>query len=292
MSSHKAHGGALRFSRIRMRVSTNTQTLAAQRFLRQHNEVLSKEDNKLSSGERIVSAADDPAGLAISEGLKSKIRSNYQAERNTNDSISLLQVAEGSLGVMTNISTRLRELAIQASTDTISDMDRVVIDKEFQAMKSEVERLTVSTAFNGNNIINDRGSVYDLQIGINNDNSGDRLKYDMKRVMDSSNNFGIAGVNLRSKDSAQDSISKIDHMLSQLSASRAELGSMGNRMNSVIQNLQVGRESMSSANSKIRDADVAAETANRAKEQIMQGTTLEMLKAANDRPSTILKLVS
>jgi flagellin len=275
-----------------MRISTNTQTMTAQRYLRQHNEVLSKEDNKLSSGTRIVQAADDPAGLAISEGLKAKVRSNYQAERNTNDSISMLQVAEGSLGVMSNISTRLRELAIQAASDTISDTDRVVIDKEFQAMKNEIQRLTVSTSFNGNNIINEKGSVYDLQIGINGNAKGDRIRYDMSKVMDNSNNFGIGNVDLRSKLSAQDSLSKIDNMQTQISSSRAELGSMGNRMNSVIQSLQVGRENMEATNSKIRDADVALESANRAKEQIMQSSTVEMLKISNNNPSIMLKLVS
>lgn len=274
-----------------MRISTNTQTLVAQRYLRQHTEELSHEDGKLSSGSRIVRAADDPAGLAISEGLNAKLRSNYQVERNTNDSISLLQVAEGSLGVMTNISTRLRELAMQASNDTLSDVDRVVIDKEFQAMKNEVERLTISTSYNGNNIINDKGSVYDLQIGLNNSKQ-DRISYDMKKVMDSSNNFGIASVNLRTKESAQNSLSKIDNMLSQLSASRAELGAMSNRMTSVIQSVQTSRENIAAANSKIKDADVAAESANRMKEQIAQSSTLEMLNISNNNPSKMLKLIS
>jgi flagellin len=275
-----------------MRVATNVQTQVAQRFLRQHSEELSQKDRKLSSGERIVLAADDPSGLAISEKMRSKIRSNYQAERNTNDSISLLQVAEGSLGVMTQMSGRLRELAIQAATDTISDSDRIVIDKEFQALKNEVERLTVSTSYNGNNIINDRGSVYDLQIGINNDASNDRIRYDMKKVLDSSNNFGIGQINLQSKEASQNSLSKIDHMLSQLSASRAEIGSMSVRMNSVISNLLVGRENLSSANSKIRDTDVASEASQRVKEQLLQNATTAMLKNANENPGKILKLIS
>jgi len=272
-----------------MRISTNVHSLVAQRYLRQHTETLSAEDKKLSSGERIVQASDDPAGLAISEMLKSKIKSNYQAERNTNDSISMLQVAEGSLGVIANIGGRLRELALQASTDTVSDMDRLIIDKEFQALQNEVKRLTVSTSFNGNNIINDNGSVYDLQIGINNDNFQDRIQYDMKKVMDSADNFGIGYVNLRSKESSQNSINK---MLMEVSSSRAELGSMSNRMNSVIQSIQVGRENMSASNSKIRDDDIAAEAALRAKEQLAQSATLSLLKSANEGPGYILKLIS
>ena len=122
-----------------MRVLTNVNTLVAQKYLQQHSNDLSKENSKLSSGERIVSASDDPAGFAISETLKSKVKSNYQAERNTNDSISMLQVAEGTLGVMAGVSGRLRELAIQAANDTIGESERIVIDKEFQSLKSEIE---------------------------------------------------------------------------------------------------------------------------------------------------------
>jgi len=275
-----------------MRISTNVHSLVAQRTLRAHTEALSSEDKKLSSGERIVSASDDPAGLAISEGLKAKTRSQFQAERNSNDSISLIQVAEGSLGVISEIGARLRELAVQASTDTVSDMDRYVIDKEFQAMKDEVKRLTISTSYNGRNIINDSGSVYDLHIGVNNHGQFDRLQYDMKKVMDSKDNFGIEGINLRSRESAQQSMGKIDRMLTDVSSSRAELGSLQNRMESVINTLRTGRENSESANSKIRDADVALEAANRAKEQLTQNASLETLKIANNAPSNILKLIS
>ncbi len=141
-----------------MRVSTNIQSMVAQKYVQQHTEEQAKEDSKLSSGERIVRSADDPAGLAISEKMKSILRSNSQAERNSNDSISLLQVAEGSLNTMQEITTRLRELSMQSASDTVSDMDRAVIDREFQQMKQEVERLTASTSFNGNNIIKDKNS--------------------------------------------------------------------------------------------------------------------------------------
>ncbi len=273
-----------------MRVSTNIQSMVAQRYLQQQTEERAKEDSQLSSGERIVRSADDPAGLAISEKMKSIIRSNSQAERNTNDSISLLQVAEGSLNTMQEVTARLRELSIQSASDTVSDMDRIVIDKEFQSMKQEVQRLTASTSFNGNNIIKDKNSVYDLQIGVTGDELN-RIRYDMGSTMDSSNNFGIASINLRSKESAQHSLGALDKMMGEISKSRAMLGSMGNRMNSVIQNLQVSKENLSSSNSKIRDTDVAKEAANRAKMQIAQSASLSMLKLSNDQPGVILKLV-
>ncbi|MDO9184264.1 MAG: flagellin [Bacteriovorax sp.] len=274
-----------------MRVSTNVQSMVAQRYVQQHTEELAHEDSQLSSGERIVRAADDPAGLAISSKMKAIIRSTSQAERNTNDSISLLQVAEGSLNTIQAITTRLRELSMQSSTDTVSDMDRRIIDKEFQQMKKEVERITASTSFNGNNIIKDNQSVYDLQIGVNADKNLDRIHYDLGKIMDSSNNFGIAGVNLRSKESSQNSLSTLDKMMTEISSSRAQLGSMSNRMNSVIQNLQVSKENLSDSNSKIRDADVARESANKAKFQISQSASLSMLKLSNDQPGAILKLI-
>lgn len=274
-----------------MRVSTNVQSMVAQRYVQQHTEEQARVDSELSSGERIVRAADDPAGLAISEKMKSILRSNSQAERNTNDSISLLQVAEGSLNTMQEITARLRELSMQSASDTVSDMDRSVIDREFQQMKREVERLTFSTSFNGNNIIKNKNSVYDLQIGVNDDKNLDRIRYDMGKIMDSSNNFGIASINLRSKESSQQSLSALDKMMTEISGSRAQLGSMSNRMNSIMQNLQVSRENLSSSNSKIRDADVASESANKAKVQIAQSASLAMLKLSNDQPGTILKLV-
>lgn len=274
-----------------MRVLTNVNTLVAQKYLQQHTNDLSKENSKLSSGERIVSASDDPAGFAISETLKSKVKSNYQAERNTNDSISMLQVAEGTLGVMAGVSSRLRELAIQAANDTIGESERGVIDREFQSLKAEIERMTLSTSYNGNKLINSSGSVYDFQVGITSQGN-DRVRYDMSKVLDSKNNFGISQISLKTKEGAQNSLSKIDNMLSQLSASRAEIGSMNVRMSAVVQNLQVSRESISATNSKIRDADIAAETAIRMKEGLLQSASLSMLKNSNDNPGKILKLIS
>lgn len=274
-----------------MRISTNVQSMVAQRYVQRHTEEMAQEDSQLSSGERIVRAADDPAGLAISERMKSMIRSNSQAERNTNDSISLLQVAEGSLNTMQGIASRLRELSMQSSSDTVSDMDRSIIDKEFQQLKREVERITASTSFNGNNIIKNKDSIYDLQIGVNADKNLDQIHYDMGKIMDSSNNFGMASINLRSKESSQNSLSALDNMMSEISKSRAMLGSMSNRMESVIQNLQVSKENLSGSNSKIRDADVARESANRAKVQIAQSASLALLKLSNEQPGAILKLV-
>ena len=266
--------------------------MTAQRYVQQHTEELATEDSKLSSGDRIFKSAIDPAGLAISETMRAKIRSNYQAERNSNDSISLMQVAEGSLGVMQNMGNRLRELAMQAANDTLGPQERIVIDKEFQQLKQEVERVTASTSFNGNNIIKGKESVYDLQVGINGLASNDRIRYDMSKVLDSASNFGIRNVSLITKEGAQNSLSAIDNMMSAIGSSRAQLGSMTNRIGSVVNNLLVSRENISSSNSKIRDTDMAHEIALRMKGQIAQSASLSMLKISNDSPAAILKLVS
>jgi flagellin len=230
--------------------------------------------------------------MAISDLMRAKIRSNSQAERNSNDSISLLQVAEGSLNTMYQVGGRLKELAIQAATDTIAESERAAIDIEFQQLKSEVERMALSTSFNGNNVLKAGDSKYDLQIGSSGNVNLDKIQYDLGRVMDASNNFGIGHINLKTKASAQSSLGSIDKMLTDINSSRAELGSMGNRINSIIQNLQVSRENLSSSNSKIRDADIAKEAAIKLKTQVSQQASIGMLKMSNDNPSVILKLVS
>jgi flagellin len=266
--------------------------MVAQRYVNERTDELALEDSKLSSGDRIVRSFVDPAGLAISETMRAKIRSNYQAERNSNDSMSLLQVAEGALGVMQGMGSRLRELAMQAANDTLGPSERSVMDSEFQQLKQEVERITASTSFNGNNIIKGKESVYDLQVGINGIESSDRIRYDMAKLMDSSTNFGIKYIDLKTKEGSQNSLSKIDQMMSDIGASRAQLGSMGNRISSVMQNLLVSRENLSSSNSKIRDTDIAKEMGDKLKTQIGQGAGLAMLKMSNENPNVILKLVS
>jgi flagellin len=275
-----------------MRVSTNLNSMTAQRYVNQRTDEEALEDVKLSSGDRIVRSFVDPAGLAISETMRAKIRSNYQAERNSNDSISLIQVAEGSLGTMQGMGARLRELAMQAANDTLGSSERTVINSEFQQLKQEVERITASTSFNGNNIIKGKSSVYDLQVGVNGLDGQDRIRYDMSKVMDAENNFGIKNIDLLTKESSQSSLSSIDKMLNDLGASRAELGSVGNRITSVLSNLLVSRENLSASNSKIRDTDIAHEMAEKLKTQIGQGASVAMLKMSNEQPSAILKLVS
>ena len=274
------------------RVATNYQSMVARRRLNNLVDNQSKERTKLSSGSRIYQAAFDPSGVAISTGMRAKSRSNMQAQRNVNDGISLLQVAEGTLGVMHQIGGRLRELAMQAANDTVGEAERAVANKEFRQMVGEVRRLTASTKFNGNHLINGEGSVYDLQIGVNNDPKADRLSYNLKKVLDSENNFGLNSVNILSKEGARASFSKIDNMIKDVSSSRAQIGGAMKRMESSFNNLQIGRENLEASKSKIVDTEVASTTANIAKNEIMKSATTSILSQANTTPQAALKLIN
>lgn len=273
------------------KIATNYQSMVARRRLGDVVTHQSQEQTKLSSGSRVYQSAFDPSGLAIATGIKAKTVSNQQVQRNVNDGISLLQVAEGTLNVMHDISGRLRELAMQAASDTVSDGDRLIANKEFQQMIEEVKRLTASTKFNGNHLINGSGSEYELQIGLDNDPATNRLVYDLAKVLDAKNNFGLNGQNILSKEAARNVFRAVDHMTTDVSKSRAKLGSAMNRMESITQNLMIHRENMEASRSKIADTDVAEATTNNAKDEIMKNATLALLTQANIRPAAAAKLV-
>lgn len=285
------HGRSHGVSRKMFRIATNTQSMQAQRRLGEVVQHQNQEQTKLSTGSRIFEAAFDPSGLAIATGMKARTVSNQQVQRNVNDGISLLQVAEGTLGVMHDIAGRLRELAMQAASDTVNDNDRYIANKEFQQMVEEVKRLTSSTKFNGNHLINGSGSTYELQIGLDNDPATSRLKYDLAKVLDAKNNFGLTGQNILSKESARRVFDSVDHMISDVSSSRARLGSAMNRMESITQNLMIGRENLEASRSKIADADVAESQTNNLKDEIVKNATLSLLAQANSRPAIAAKLV-
>ncbi|WP_372653892.1 flagellin [Halobacteriovorax sp.] len=274
-----------------MRVNTNSNSLLALRNLEKNSEEEKTALNKLSSGDRILSASYDPSGLAISEKMRARLVSQGQAKRNMNDGISMLQVAEGSLSELSGLGVRLRELAIQASTDTVDDFSRQIANKEFGELKEEVKRLTQSSKFNGNSILNGTAS-YDLQIGVNNNISEDRVSYNLSKILDAKGNFGLDSIDLSSKVTARNSIAKIDKMMGQVGLSRAKLGASQNRLESMNNNINVSMENLSSAKSLIRDADVAEETANNMKAKIKKDATVMMLQTVNSNPNKVLKLLS
>jgi flagellin len=274
-----------------LRINTNVPSLSAQRTLGQTSKRMNDNLRKLSSGERITRASDDAAGLAISENLKAQIRGNRQAKRNANDAISLIQTAEGGLSEISNIVIRLRELAVQSASDTVGGTERGFTDIEFQQLKEEIDRISKSTEFNGISLLDGSGGVLDFQIGIHNDPILDRLRYDGSKANSSLVSLGLGGESVRTKEGSQLSLKKIDNALVQVNGIRSELGATQNRLSSTINNLSVGEENLSAAKSRIRDVDIAAETADLARNSILTQAGVSVLGQANQFPKSALKLI-
>ena len=273
------------------RINTNVSSIAAQRSLSVNGRESESNLAKLSSGTRITKAADDAAGLAISEKMKANIRSLKQADRNANDGISMVQTAEGGLNETSSILTRMRELAIQTSSDTVGDVERGMSNMEYQNLKLELERISQVTEFNGKKLLNGEGDKYDFQIGANNDAFQDRISYDAKQVNAKMDNLGIAELDVSTKDGSQQSLASLDSAIEKVSGFRAFLGGIQNRLVSTSNNLQVNVENMSAANSRIRDVDYADATATKAKNDILNSAGTSVLAQANMSGQNALKLI-
>ncbi|MEC7276991.1 MAG: flagellin [Bdellovibrionota bacterium] len=274
-----------------LRINTNTTSLSAQRTLGVNNEAQAKSLGKLSSGTRIVRSADDAAGLAISEKLKATIRGQAQAERNANDGISMIQTAEGGLSEVGNILIRMRELSVQAASDTVGDTERGFTDLEYQNLKQEIERISQVTEFNGKKLLNGTGDTYDFQIGINNDDFQDRIKFNTEMLNSSLDSLGVGDLAVTSKEESQNALAALDSAIQKVSGQRAELGAKQNRLTSTVQNLQVSNENLSAANSRIRDTDYAAETAKNAKLNILNAAGTSVLAQSNAQGQNALQLI-
>jgi len=274
-----------------MRISTNVHSLVAQRRLKNVNSTISNENKKMSSGDRIYQAATDPSGLGISTKLNAQLRSERQVQRNLNDGVSIFQVAEGTLSTIQDLSIRLRELALQSASDTVDPQSRLMINKEFSQVKLEMKRLAVSSKYNGKNLLNGNGSVYDLQIGVNNDKFQDRLNYNMDKILNPKTNNGLSSAQVADRAGARNAIEIFGKMTEDLSKGRAELGAMSKRLESALNNIQVSSENTASANSRIRDNDVASSSANRASATIQQNATAASLQIANMTPANVSKLL-
>ncbi|EQC44848.1 putative flagellin protein [Bacteriovorax sp. BSW11_IV] len=274
-----------------LRINTNVQSLAAQRNLGQ---VKNSQDNvfqKLSSGQRINKAGDDAAGLAISEKLKADIRSTRQATRNAGDGISMIQTAEGGLNEVSNILVRLRELSVQSASDTVGDTERGFTDLEFQSLVKEVDRIATSTKFNGKDLLSGEGDTLDFQIGIQNNEGNDRISYQPQDSSARVADIGLEGLSVASKEGAQTNLETLDSAISKISGNRANLGALQNRLQSTINNLEVSTENLSAANSRIRDTDVAVETAEMARTNILSNSATSVLAQANQSSQGALRLV-
>lgn len=273
------------------RINTNVASLSAQRSLSTNNRETQNTLAKLSSGTRITRASDDAAGLAISEKLKARIRSTDQASRNTNDGISMIQTAEGGLDEVSSILTRLRELSVQSASDTVGDTERGFTNMEYQNLKQEVERIAQVTEFNGIKLLSGEGEQLDFQIGVNNDEFQDRLTYDTTQQNARLDALGITDLTVESKEGAQGALSTIDSAIERVSGQRASLGAIQNRMISTSNNLQVTKENLSAANSRIRDVDYAQASATNARNNILNQAGTAVLGQANQQGQNALRLI-
>lgn len=274
-----------------LRVTTNTSALNAQKNLYMTNINLNKSMARLASGQRINQAADDAAGLAISENLKAQIRGLRQANRNANDGISLVQIAEGSLNEISNMLVRLRELGVQAASDTIGDTERKFLDVEYQQLKSEIQRVAESTNFNGYDLLNGTGGIIDIQVGVNNDPFKDRISFNAGASNATLESMGMVSEGVETKQSAQTSLAMVDAALVSVNAIRSNFGAMQNRLQSTSNNLLVYDENMSAANSRIRDTDVASETTEMMRNNILMQAGVSVLGQANSSAQLALKLL-
>ncbi len=274
-----------------LRIATNIASINAQRTLGTTGRETSKAMSQLSSGSRITKAADDAAGLSISEGLKSHIRGYQQASRNAADGISMVQTAEGGLGEISNILTRFRELGVQAASDTVGDEERGFINKEVQQLKDEAQRIAKSTRFGKTQLLDGSGGRFDFQVDVNNDDFNDRIGFDSGEQNATVANLGVDGIDFSSKEGARQALDTLDKAQTQVNGYRANLGAIQNRLISTGENLSVSIENLSAANSRIRDTDVAQASADLAKSQILNSAAVSVLAQANQSGAGALKLL-
>jgi flagellin len=271
-------------------IRTNMPSLQAQRNLGRTSDALQATFERLASGMRISTAADDAAGLAISESMSMQIRSFNVAERNAQDAVSMVQTAEGALGEVSSIMGRLRELAMQGANGSLTSTDRGFLDTEFQALKAEIARIQEATRFNGKPLLASGESAIQFQIGLN-DLSSDQLiltfgGFGLTAITAQSTAIGGSSVTL-----SLTALGTIDNALSIISTERAKYGAAMNRLNSTVSAIQTMRINLTAANSRIRDVDVASETAALAKNQVLSQAGVTVLAQANQLPQIALNLL-
>lgn len=283
-----------------VRIYTNTTSLIAQNILSTNNAALSKSVQRISSGLRINSAADDAAGLAISDTMQSDVQALTQAQRNANDGVSLTNVADGAMAQQSTMLIRLRELSSQSSTGTVGSTQRATIELEFDALRKEIDRIAATTAFNGQNLID--GSLAStaanannhilIQIGLDSSaNSHIDLNSQVNLGAITTSALGLANLSVTSAANALSALTLINTAISTVDAGRGKLGALQNRLGYAISNLQTTSQNLTSAESSIRDADIASEVATLTRNQILVQASTAMVGQANLIPQSVLTLL-
>ena len=273
-----------------MRITTNVAAINTQRQLVNSQLNIQNSMQKLSSGYRINKSADDAAGLAISENMKAQLRSLAQAKRNANDGISLAQTAEGSLAEITNIATRIRELAVQASSDTVGDRERTFIDLEVQQLKEEINRIATISSWNSVPLLDGTTPLFDIQVGSNN-TPDDRIVFDASQNIATLEGLGLAEMNFETKEGAREAIGMLDSATDQVNGMRANIGAIQNRLQSAVDTLSISEENLAAANSRIRDTDIAAVSSEMARNNVMLQAGTATLAQANQASMLAIKLI-
>lgn len=273
-----------------LRINTNIASQEVQRNLRVSNASQEAEFSKLSSGKRITKAADDAAGLAIAKKLEAETKGMRMASRNANDAISMIQVAEGGLNETSSILTRLRELSIQAGSDTVGEAERGYLSLEYEQLVQEADRISKTTSFNGRPLLKGEGDVLQFQVGAYGGQEN-LIELDAGQTDAGAESLGIGGTNVRDKQDALDNLERIDQAINKVSAFRANFGSVQSRLSSTINNLDTSVVNQEAARSRIEDVDVADSTAKLASAQIKNAAGTATLAQANQLGNAALRLI-
>lgn len=275
-----------------LRINTNTVALNAQYQLRANNKNVATAMERLSSGHRINKSADDAAGLAAAEMMRATMRGLAQVDRNAQDGISLTQIAEGGLNQISNILSRMRELSLQAASDTVSDKDRKLIGAEYNQMLAEIDRIAKTTEYNGNKLLTGEAGKIDFQINTRNSPTVDRITFDSTEADVRTQALGISNLNVEDKYSAQDAINVIDRAMTDISGLRATFGSIQSRLITTAENMTSNLENIAAAHSRIKDTDIAEESSMLAKNNLMLQSGTAILAQANQQPGQALALLT
>ena len=273
------------------RVDTNITSMVARRHMANSQKNQDKELIRLASGDRIERSHYDPSGLAISEKMRAHIRSLGQAYRNTNDGISILQVAEGGLNSMGEMGARLKELALQSANGTLSDRERSLIDLEFGNLKTEIKRLAEATEFNGVKSLDGSQRIYGTQVGIHEDPLINRVSYRVGDILKAVDNLEVTNASVATTGDARDSLGAVDNLIHEVSRGRGYLGGVQNRLQITANSIGAVNEGMESSKSKIRDVDVAKSTSERIKMGIITNASMQVLSQANRIPEGVGRLL-
>ncbi len=273
-----------------LRIKSNVQSIVAQHKLHDNREKLEHSQNKLASGSSIVRASDDAAGLAISEAQRATLRASDQNLKNTQNAFFLLQTADNAIAEISNIVIRMKELAVQAASDTNGDKERGYLNHEYQALKAELNRISESTLFNGRPLLNGEGAAIAIQVGPNNNPNIDRIQVSAGFKVNT-DSLGVTDLAINSVEGARSALDPIGHALEVISEVRGEIGAGESRLEATVRSLMVYQENIAGAFSQIRDADIAKESAEYAKANILNQASVAILAQANQMPAMALKLL-